>query len=249
MPTKAKAAPPKFYAWSWSRFSDHRRCGFYAKMKHLDKLPEPQGPAMERGQRIHKLAEDYTLGTLKVLPDELKLFKDEFAHLRKVKANVEGQLAVNRSWKKEVWFSKEAWLRSITDARYEENRGKTVVAIDHKTGKIYDENDEQLSLYVPVLFAHYPDAEEIILELWYIDQGEERRYRYHRAGIAKPKTLKPEAKGRGEIVEKGPSNEALMKAWTEKSYPIMTDRKFSPTPNDKCRFCHFRKSNGGPCKF
>lgn len=251
MPTKARKAAQKFLAWSWSRFNDHRRCAFYAFCKYLLKLPEPGSPAMDRGGVIHKLAEDYTLGKLPALPPELKLFKEEFAFLRKIKANVEGQLAVDRGWKKCDWFAKEAWLRVVTDARYEENPkdGKVVVAIDHKTGKVYEENDEQLSLYIPVLFVHYPRAEEIILKLYYLDQGVERLYRYKRAGIAKPLAIKPAKRGGAPLMEKAASAEKLMAQWTEKSYPIMTDKKFNPTVNDKCRFCHFRKANKGPCKF
>jgi hypothetical protein len=251
MPTKAKAALLRFTAWSWSRFNDHRRCAFYAFCKYLRKLPEPGSPAMDRGGAIHKLAEDWTLGKGDKLPPELKLFKTEFAHLRKIKANVEGQIAVDRMWKPTDWFGKDAWLRVVTDARYEENPkdGKVVSAIDHKTGKIYEENDEQLSLYIPALFSHYPRADEINLKLYYLDQGEERLYRYRREGIARPRELPPARKGGAPVVEKAPSHVALMKIWTEKSYPILTDRQFVATPNDKCRFCHYRKSNGGPCRY
>ena len=250
MPTKAKAAAQRFLAWSWSRFNDHRRCAFYAMLKYLKKLPEPGGPALDRGQAIHKMAEDYVKGDLAALPPELKLFKEEFAYLRKIKANTEGQLAVDRNWKPVDWFSKDAWLRVITDARYEEPGDPSrVVAIDYKTGKIYEENDEQLSLYSPALFAHYPKAEELTLKLYYLDQGEERIYRYARGGIAKPQTVKAKKRGGAPTVEKAPSSVLLQRQWTEKSYPIMTDKKFTPTPNEKCRFCHFRKANGGPCKF
>lgn len=247
MPTKAKAGSgaKRFLAWSWSRFNDHRRCAFYAFCKYILKLPEPGSPAMDRGAAIHKLAEDFTLGKLQKLPDELKLFRREFEHLRRVKANVEGQLAVDRGWKPCDWFGSGAWLRVVTDARYLESP-KVLVAIDHKTGKIYEENDEQLSLYIPVLFAHYPDVDEVLLKLYYLDQGEERVYRYRRGGIAKPRPGKATS---ASPSEKAASNEKLVAAWTEKSYPIMTDKAFPPTVNDKCRFCHFRKSNGGPCKF
>lgn len=244
VPTKAKAQPKKFEAGSWSRFNDHRRCGLYAKLKYLDKLPEPGSPAMERGGAIHKLGERYVLGQIRILPEELKLFKEEFAYLRKVGANVEGQLAVDRGWNPCDWFSRDAWLRVVTDARHQENKGKTIVGIDYKTGKVYEENDEQLSLYSPVLFAHHPEADELILKLWYLDAGEEKVYRYRREGI-KAATKKPG----GDAVDKRPSFDELKAAWAEKLHPLLTDRKFVATPNEKCRYCHFRKSNGGPCRY
>lgn len=243
MPTKAKPAALRFTAWSWSRFNDHRRCAFYASLKYLKKMKEPGGPAMQRGADIHKLAEDYTRGKLAKLPPELKLFKQEFAFLKKIKADVEGQLAVTKDWLPAGWFSEpgkpEPWLRVITDARYETPKQTDIVtAIDHKTGKIYGDNEEQMSLYVPVIFAHYPKAKVAEVRLNYLDQGEEVVIRWHRDGFKKPGAQ-----------ERKPSLAQLKETWTEKSRPILADKKFSPTPNEKCRYCHFRAANGGPCKY
>lgn len=237
VPVKKREEPKKFEAWSWSRFNDHRRCAFYAKLKYLDKLQEPTGPAMERGSQIHRLAEKHVRDG-GALPSELARFAKEFARLRKASADVEGQLAVDRGWRPAEWFGRDAWLRVVTDARYTERRGKTLVMVDHKTGKVYPDNEEQMSLYSPALFAHHPAAEELVVKLWYLDFGVEKTFRYAREGIARP------AEG-----EMAPSFEALKRDWTEKAYPIMTDRKFVATPNDKCRYCHFRKANGGPCKY
>ena len=44
---------------------------------------------MERGNLIHKLAEDYTLGKIKKLPPELRYYDNQFAELKKSKPQVE----------------------------------------------------------------------------------------------------------------------------------------------------------------
>ena len=55
-------------SWSFSRYSDYKLCPLKARLKHVDKHKEPQNDAMARGQAIHKLAEDYTKGSIARLP-------------------------------------------------------------------------------------------------------------------------------------------------------------------------------------
>jgi hypothetical protein len=43
--------------------------------------------------------------------------------------------------------------------------------------------------------------------------------------------------------------EAIQRDWTKKIVPMFRDRKFAPTPNDKCKWCPFSAGKGGPCKF
>ena len=222
MPTKPQL---KFTAWSYSRYQDYVRCPLYAKLKHLDKRPVEQGAAMGRGDTIHKEAEAWTMGKLKKLPESLENFKDEFKDLRKVKGvQCEVQWAISASWDKADWFGPTAWCRLKVDAWHV--KGKVLTVIDHKTGKIYPDHPEQLHLYGAAGFALFPDVEKVRAELWYLDQGETNDRDYERGQFGDMKKL-----------------------WEDRVRPMFADRQFAPRPNDKCRFCDFRKERGGPCKY
>lgn len=230
-----------FKSWSWSRFRDYLRCPFYAKCRHLDKLAEPKGPALERGGQIDGESNDFVSGKLKILPASLKLFKKEFAEVVKRKAVAQTKWAVDRTWKLVDFFDWErAWGRMVIDIswvdtiRVEEKipthrrrLARVAKVIDVKTGRVYEENEEQLELYaIPVLLA-YPEVEVVQTELWYVDQGQIGGLRHFRR-------------------EQLP---ALTKGWEKRLVPMLTDTKFVPRPGDYCRRCHYRKSNGGPCQY
>lgn len=240
MPANPKTALVK--SWSFSRWNEYRGCPAKFKYKALDKLPEPPSPAMERGTAIHKLAEDYTNGKLRTLPAELKLFKDEFKALRGQKVKmVEEQWAFKSDWSLTKWNDwSGCWLRVKLDVAYINAEHNALVPIDHKTGKFRDEkNDEyllQLDLYGVAGFAQVPTVDVVSPRLWYIDQG--RVF------------PDPDANDAEEEIEYFPKDIKLMrKKWEDRVKPMFMDRTFKPTPGDACRFCHFRKSNGGPCKY
>jgi hypothetical protein len=234
--TEENAVPTKpikqFTAWSFSRYHDHKECPRRAKLKHLDKVPEgPKGPALIRGEHIHKLAEDFVGSKLKKLPSDLKNFTKEFVMLRKKKAVTEGKWAMTVGWKVCDFFDwATAWCRVVLDSHYAEKKRARV--IDYKTGKIYGDNDEQMELYAIAGFEHYPDVDEIDTELWYLDQGELQKKTYRRKDLP-----------------------ALQKKWKRKVIPILTDKRFPPRPGQQCSYCAYsiRKHNpkaGKPlCEF
>ena len=40
----------------------------------------------------------------------------------------------------------------------------------------------------------------------------------------------------------------MLKAlWEQNVKPMFKDEIFAPLPSYMCRWCHFRKDNGGPC--
>lgn len=230
-----KQPPPRYFtAVSFSRYRDHAECPRRARLAHLDKYavpgtpPPKKSPAMERGERIHKLAEDYTLGKLAKLPTELKRFGAEFKALRKAKAVVEGKWGLTVKWEPCDFFDWNAcWCRVVLDAHYAVAR--TARVIDHKTGKIYGDNADQLELYALGGFAYYPDVDEVQTELWYLDQG-----------VILPDP--PKVYLRREVPK-------LQKKWRERFIPMLVDRKFVPRPGPHCARCDFAKAKGGPCEF
>lgn len=227
----AKLKLPPVLAWSYSRYSDYKQCPAKFMYKHLMKLPDPGNAAMQRGNVIHKLAEDFVKGKLKKLPPELKGVKHEIEFLHDIGAVAEESWGFKQDWEwigRQGWFGDDVWFRAKTDVRvlYEDD---TLLLGDWKTGKKYFANEEQIELFALAGYRRFPQAREVDTRLWYTDaepddNAIERTYT--------PKEL-----------------EAVQRDWTKRVIPMFVDRRFAPTPNDKCTRCPFSKAKGGPCKF
>lgn len=215
----------KITAWSYSRYRDYVQCPAKAGYKHVQKLKEPGNAAMERGLQIHKLAEQYAGGQLKALPAELVKFKTAFNRLKKSSPQCEQDWAFNEDWGRVGWFDPDVWLRVKVDAACNISPGVYGI-IDHKTGKVYDDYDETMELYAMAGFLIFRDAQTIETMLWFLDVGDEVCKTYTRDQLP-----------------------ALQADWKKKTKAMLSDTRFAPKPNNKCQWCHFRKSNGGPCKF
>lgn len=216
-------------AWSFSRYKTWFDCPFKAKLKFIDKLPEPGSPAMERGSAIHKMAEDFANGLMRTMPDELAKFKSEFLALKRAKPACEGEWAFTSDWEETGWFAKApkaAWCRVKTDVFYVEKDKTTGNVIDHKTGKPKDDHAEQLSLYALAAFIKYPQLKVCHAKLWYLDSGDEVSQTFVRAQM-----------------------DELKAHWNGKVKPMLSDTRFAPKPGNGCRWCHFSKSKNGPCRF
>jgi hypothetical protein len=221
---------PLVTAWSYSRYSDYKQCPAKFKYKHLDKLPDPGTPAMNRGNTIHKLAEDVVRNKIDI-PPELEGVREQLEFLRDNNATPEEQWGFKSDWDwigREGWFGKDVWLRAKTDVRlvYEDD---TLLLIDWKTGKKYFVNEEQMGLFALVGLKRFPFVTEVDTRLYYTDAEPDDNV------IECTYTLK-------ELM-------LIQNDWTKRVVPMFKDRRFAPTPNDKCGWCPFSKAKGGPCKF
>jgi hypothetical protein len=234
VPKKIAAAVKMFLAWSFSRYKDHKECPAKAKYKHLDKLPEfadgNKPPAMLRGEAIHKEGEDYLRGKTRTVPASFKAFHKEMQELRKAKAIPEGKWGMSIKWTVADFFDwAGCWVRLVLDAHYCPDK-KTARVIDFKTGRIYPDNEEQMELYALGGFAHYPNAEVVSTELWYLDQPRNKE------------NPKVKLYTRGDV-------EKLKRKWRENVIPILSEKRFAPRPGDYCNRCAYSKRRDGPCKF
>jgi hypothetical protein len=199
----------------------------------LDRTLQDEGSAaMRRGGDIHKLAESYTLGRLRKFPPELNNFKKEFVHLKTLHPMVEQNWGFRSDWSwtgRPGWFGDDVWLRVKADAfaLYDDD---TADLIDHKTGRKYATNDEQVNLFGAVAFMRIPALKRVRIRLWYLD-------------VADPKEK--------EVLVEMTAREAttVRKDWDKKIKPMFNDRRFAPKPNDKCKWCPASNANGGVCKF
>ena len=236
----SKAVAQRITAWSYSRYNDYKQCPLKAKFKHVDKLKEPGSPAMDRGSAIHKLAENFLKGLVRALPAELKTFGAFFRALKKLNPAVEQDWAFTANWVQCGWFDVVAWCRVKVDATAYDTVTKRVRVVDHKTGRFNPDHPDQLSLYAVAAFEVFPDADAADCELWYLD---------HPLCVGGP--LENPVRKTFQRAEA----QALKKDWEKRVKPMLADTRFAPRPNDRCRWCWFRKDNGqypggvGPCKF
>lgn len=228
-------------SWSFSRYSDYKQCPYKAKLKHVDKLKEPANDAMMRGTQIHTLAEKYVKGEISRLPPELKLFKDLFKQLKAIYKKdpesmvVEDNWSFTSDWDETSWDDwVNCWVRIKLDCAHHQD-DTTLIVSDYKTGKFREDQNEvyleQLELYALSALLLHEHIEQVLPRLIYLDvgtiyPGSDNQLVYTRADIPK-----------------------LKKIWEKRVKPMMSDKIFAPRPNDKCRWCYFRKANNGPCKY
>lgn len=216
-------------AWSYSRYADYKQCPLRFKLKHIQKMKEPGSPAMQRGSDIHKEGEIYLKASRqpKRVPASYQHFADEMSQLWGLKPMVEQQWGFTREWSPTGWFGRDTWLRIVADVAllYDDN---TADLIDFKTGRKYDTNEEQVELFSAGIFMKFDHIEHVTTRLWYLDQPDDNEVirEYTREDF-----------------------ERIRKGWEKKIVPMFKDKRFAPTPNEKCRFCAFAKNRGGPCPF
>src|SRR6056300_1255053 len=129
---------------SFSRLQDFEKCKLLAKLKYIDKIPEPERPlppgktehANDRGTRVHDAAELFVRGGVELIP-ELEKFSDEFHELRdlfkKDRVQLEGEWAVDLNWSPVAWNSADAWCRMKLDALVFDEDKTHARVIDYKT--------------------------------------------------------------------------------------------------------------------
>lgn len=225
-------------SWSHSSLMNFEKCKFLAWLKHDQRIPEPARPlregqtehANDRGTRIHQACEDFVAGRLDAQTPEMKAFKLEFEHMRRLYAkgmvSLEGEWGVDQDWQPTDW--KTAWHRCKIDAAVFP-APEVAIVIDYKSGKKFGnevKHAEQTQLYALNTVLRYPKIEEVTTELWYLDADDLTQVTFTRKQILR---FKDNFNRRG----------TAMTACT----------KFPPNPNQfTCKYCEYGPWNGGQCK-
>lgn len=225
-------------AWSPSRLADFEVCAYRAKLKIIDRVPEPERPlpkgktehANDRGTRIHLESENFVRGKGK-LPIEAIHFKDELESLKtsfkEGSVSLEGEWAFDENWKPCDWRDKKrAWLRLKIDALKLMSRIRACV-VDYKSGRKFGneiKHGEQMQIYAIATAARMPELQDIDVELWYFDQND----------------LTHEAKPASKW-------SYMRKAYHNRGMKMTTATEFKPNPSKyACQWCPYRE---GICKF
>lgn len=213
----------KITAWSYSRYSAYSQCPLKVRLTSIDKLREPSSAALENGTKVHAELEAYLKTPDAAVPQSaIKLYAD-VEELKARKAYAELEVCFDDQWQPVDWFAKNAFARIKIDAMVKEDDYAWVC--DFKTGRVSDGYDPQLELYALTALLMFPTVNTVDTSLLFLDAG---------------KRLDGQQYTRTDL-------EMLKAKWLDRVAPMLNDTEFLPTPNQYCKWCHFRKSNGGPC--
>lgn len=223
-------------AWSFSRWSKYDTCPQQAKYTYIDKLPEPESPALANGSQVHDVLAAYVRGDLP-LNDPVPgwtYFESLLKQLRSLDPIVEAEWGYTRAWGPTGWFGSDTWFRSKLDAAVLYLDDGEADVVDYKTGKPRPkDSQEQGELYFLSVLRRYPQVQRVTVRFWYLDVGvempadqRETVYRFDRSMAA-----------------------GLMDKWTKRAERMLSDAIMPPKPGQHCKWCSFAKSSGGPCKY
>lgn len=213
--------------WSYSSWSDFHKCAFKWYQKFKLGLKEPKGPAVARGEMVHKLAESYLKGDITGgVPKPLAKLANHYRELRALHPVVEEFWNLDRRWRP-VEEKEGSWVTMKMDAAVPPHKklDHRLFIQDLKTGREYDGHADQASLYACIGAVKYPESEGVDVEFWYSDLGYAQQYEFTPRIIARHTTM-----------------------WQERGKEMMATKKFLPTPSKKnCDWCFLRSDKGGPC--
>jgi len=217
-------------SWSYSRYALYNECPAKFAFKHIVKLDTgPLPEAMLRGNKIHNMADKYVTGEIDEMPEELQKFDTMFKWAREDgKFFTEQQWGFTNKWDVTgymVWNGdKKTFMRAVVDlGRYYDDEQHLLI-IDHKTGKLYETNEDQVELFALAGLCRFPAVQTAETRLWYLDSADEVVRTF-------------EAKDKKYLIQK----------WDEAIQPMFKDKLFAPRKNKWCGRCEFSKYAGGPC--
>lgn len=211
-------------AHSYSGLKQFETCAAQYKFSRIDRLPQPTGPAAERGKMLHAEIESVLNGELGLLSEEISYLEDYLAKLRDNGATPEVPFAIDRNWQEVDFKDPDAWLRGIIDLYATDGPKATI--LDWKSGKKRDYSD-QVKVYATAVLSIHPSIQEIAPSIYFIDLKKEVTY----SPIYS--TDLPQ----------------LQRELKERLDAIDNEKIFAPNPSTNCRWCHYRKENGGPCRW
>jgi hypothetical protein len=209
---------------SYSSLKLFKQCPAAYKYSYMQRIPSPSTGAMDRGTRLHKLAEDYMKSTDMPCPYDIKKIGLKIYQLREKGAVAEETWLLDKDWEPTDDESK-ARLKAIVDVHIPPRTTNVLVLHDYKSGREYPEHADQLELYALTGLRRYPSVVRAEASAIYIDAG----------------TTGPSRSILREMFPK------LSRRWTELMDRVDDENAFMPTAGGHCRRCSYRSDNGGPC--
>jgi hypothetical protein len=195
------------------------------KLRYIDKLPDTRSAAANRGLDKHKSIEQFLKKEIDTLPIELNFYTQFLTGLRSYENYPEHKVALTVDWEPCAWDSEIAWYRGVYDLKLLQTPEEATV-YDWKTGKIYEDHNDQKSLYSVAVFAEQPALRSVRAIHVYLDLNQSREKLFHA----------------GEVRQ-------LREQWASRAKKLEEDKEFIPNPGFHCRWCSYSKAKGGPCRF
>lgn len=210
--------------WSYSSLSTYQQCPAKWKFSYIDEIPWPSSPAMTRGTRMHKMAEDFVTGAVDAVHSEIKKIGPLLQILKGQGAKTEAVWLLDHTWKPTT-LSSEVWVKAIVDVHHDKDN--VLYVKDHKSGQMYDDHRNQLELYGIIGLCVYPEAKRVETSAIYMDTG----YEGMEGSIIRPMLPK------------------LIEKWDKSARIMMTDEVYEASPGRACNWCPYAKGKGGPCLY
>lgn len=211
--------------WSYSSLSTYKGCPAKWKFSYIDNLPWESSPAMTRGTRMHKMAEDFVKGEIDFVPREIQKIGPSLLTYKNLGAHAEATWLLDKDWKPTEAEAEDTWVKAIVDLHYVLD--DVLYAKDYKSGQMYDDHRDQLELYGIMGLHIYPEVKRVETSAIYMDTGHE--------GME------------GSIIR--PMLPKLVDKWHGQAVKMFEDNDYDPTPGTGCRWCPYAKAKGGPCLY
>lgn len=245
--SKAKVSGEMLLPWSYSRLAMYERCPLQAKLRFIDKVPEPTVPAFKKGNHVHAVLEKYVAGLAKDLTlakvkescwgvgcvltpkaiteiNSYRKYAKQYNHTDGYVVATEAKFGFDKDWNPLAgWFADGVWCRMGADVVID--HGRKIVVVDYKTGKLSDSHEDQGRLYALGMMLRAANA---MTRAGAGTTTIETRFVYveHNHIIVKRYPVK-----------KIGSHLTWFRNRVEK---MVADTAFEPAKNDKCKWCTFK---------
>jgi hypothetical protein len=212
---------PKHF--SWSALEKFESCPRAWRHKYIDKLPDPKGPALERGIKIHEALE-IAIGSGMEVEFGGQWLGNQVDLYRSFKAVAEASVYVDRRWRElpaeaDRFMPRDTYTMAKLDVlAWNEN-----FFADWKSGKIRPKHEEQAELYAGILYLTSGKPRWDV-DLVYVDQQHVE-----------------------QLAFEFDSREAVMEKWERRSRPLFEATEWPKQPSGLCNYCPFHRSKSGPC--
>jgi hypothetical protein len=206
---------------SLSKLKCFEQCPLKYKLRYVDGIQDPSGPAAQRGILMHAVFENHLRGEDVVWPANLKHYEGFSENLKKSGALPEKVLTLDKDWKP---VEEEVWYKAILDVLLIKEPEAWIY--DWKSGKEYDDHYDQKEIYSVAVFCSFPEVSTVRAIHVYLDHGRNTERVYDRSQMP-----------------------AMRDRWALRFKKLEDTTEFHPNPNFGCRYCGFSKSKGGPCRF
>lgn len=171
------------YPTSYSHIKAFEQCPkqFY-HVKHKNEYPFVETDAIREGNAFHKAAEVYIRDGIS-LPKRFEYAKATLDSLNAKDGtkHCELKLGITEELVPCTFFSKQVWVRGAIDLLIVDKKRKLAWVIDYKTGKNTAWADpDQLELMALLVFASYPEIDEIRAGLVFVKADELIRKKYQK---------------------------------------------------------------------